>query len=585
VDDVLATLVLDLVVWAALFASPTPQAGQAASPQVWGNERSRAAVSTRSPHGNLTIPCQNCHTFTGWKPIRNVPEFDHNQTKYPLRGLHQKVACRQCHTDLVFSNVSTKCADCHADIHRRQFGAACEQCHTVNGWRVSVNQIKQHQNRFPLIGAHAALECDACHTGAAVGRFQGLSTDCVSCHLNQFKQTTGPSHVALNFPTQCQQCHNSMDTWLGAKFDHLRFTGFALVGAHAKLECTQCHIGGKYQGTPADCVGCHIKDYAGAKNPDHVKLAFPTSCSTCHNTTTWLQVNFNHGAFTGFPLTGAHVNVPCTSCHVNNNYTNIPKDCAGCHLKDYQKTTNPNHAQVGFPTDCSICHSTVTWLNATFDHSKTGFALTGAHAHLQCQACHGNGQFTKLNPACATCHLKDYQGTNNPPHLQVGFPTTCEVCHSTSAWQPATFDHNKTKFPLTGFHVKVPCASCHINNNYVNTPTDCYSCHKADYLGTNNPNHVAAQFPTTCALCHNTSTWLGATFNHTWFPIYSGTHAGTWTTCGDCHTNPSNYAVFSCITCHAHEKTRMDQAHQDVRNYVYNSANCYACHPTGQGGG
>jgi hypothetical protein len=582
-DAVFATLVLDIVVWVAVFASPAPQA--AGTPPSWGSDRTRANVTTRSPHGNLTIPCQNCHTFTGWKPIRNVPEFDHNQTKYPLRGMHQKVACRQCHTDLVFSNVGMKCADCHADIHRRQFGAACEQCHTVKGWRVGVSQIKAHQNRFPLIGAHATLQCDDCHKGAAVGQFQGLSTDCVSCHLNQFKQTTGPSHVALNFPTQCQQCHSNMDTWLGAKFDHLKFTGFALLGAHANLQCTQCHVGGKYQGTPADCVGCHMKDYVGTNNPNHVKLAFPTTCSTCHNMTSWLQVNFNHGAFTGFPLTGAHVNTPCTSCHVNNNYTNIPKDCGSCHLKDYQKTTNPNHAQAGFPTDCSICHNTTSWANAVFDHSKTGFALTGAHTKLQCQACHANGQYTKINPACVTCHLKDYQGTNAPPHLQVGYPTTCEVCHNTSNWTQASFDHNKTSFPLTGFHTKVPCASCHINNNYTTVPTDCYSCHKADYLGTNNPNHVAAQFPTTCALCHNTTSWLGATFNHTWFPIYSGSHAGVWTTCGDCHTNPSNYAVFSCITCHAHEKTRMDQAHQGVRNYVYNSANCYACHPTGQGGG
>jgi hypothetical protein len=300
---------------------------------------------------------------------------------------------------------------------------------------------------------------------------------------------------------------------------------------------------------------------------------------------TWLQAKFDHTAFTGFPLTGAHINTPCTSCHVNNNYTNIPKDCGSCHLKDYQKTTNPNHAQAGFPTDCSICHNTTSWANAVFDHSRTGFALTGAHAKLQCQSCHANGNFNGLNPACSSCHMKDYQGTNNPPHQQAGFPTTCEVCHNTTAWQPASFDHNKTQFPLTGAHVKVACASCHINNDYVHTPTDCYSCHKADYQGTNNPNHIAAHFPTTCATCHTTSSWQGANFNHTWFPIYSGSHAGVWTTCGDCHTNSNDYAVFSCITCHAHEKTRMDQAHRDVRNYVYNSANCYACHPTGRGGG
>ncbi len=124
----------------------------------------------RNPHGPLNTPCESCHTLTSWKPIRSFPNFDHNKTGYPLRGMHAKVDCRSCHVQLVFNDVGTKCADCHADLHRGQFGAKCEQCHRVNGWSVSVQAIKEHRNRFPLIGAHAAVECSACHTGAAVGQ-------------------------------------------------------------------------------------------------------------------------------------------------------------------------------------------------------------------------------------------------------------------------------------------------------------------------------------------------------------------------------------------------------------------------------
>jgi hypothetical protein len=138
-------------------------------------------TNTRSPHGNLHIPCQNCHTLSGWAPIRNVPEFDHNQTRYPLRGMHQGVGCTACHTKPVFSNVGTTCASCHADIHRRKLGANCEQCHTVKGWQVSLKQIQQHQNRFPLTGAHAAVDCDSCHKGIATSQFQTMSTACYSC--------------------------------------------------------------------------------------------------------------------------------------------------------------------------------------------------------------------------------------------------------------------------------------------------------------------------------------------------------------------------------------------------------------------
>ena len=243
-------------------------------------------VNARSPHGPLAIPCDNCHTLSSWKPIRAIPEFDHNRTSFPLRGQHTGLACEQCHASPVFSNAGTTCATCHADIHRGQFGGRCEQCHTEKGWAVSTQSIQNHQNRFPLIGAHAVVECDACHTGAATSQFSGLSTDCLSCHVKDFQSARAPDHQALNFPSSCQSCH-SMNSWVGAPFDHLKFTGFALTGAHSSLDCATCHVGGKYQGTPANCYGCHSTDYNTTSNPNHTLASFPTDCQTCHSTATW----------------------------------------------------------------------------------------------------------------------------------------------------------------------------------------------------------------------------------------------------------------------------------------------------------
>ena len=679
-------------------------------------QRQASPASTHSPHGNLSVPCQNCHTFSGWKPIRSIPDFDHNKTRYPLRGMHKNVACVQCHSNPVFTNIGSKCADCHADIHRRQMGAQCERCHTVNGWMVSLKSVRDHSNRFPLIGAHAVTDCDSCHKGGATGQFQGLSTDCISCHMSSYLNTKTLSHTALGFPTQCQQCHSS-DSWAGARFDHGALTGFPLTGAHASLDCTACHVGGKYQGTPTNCVSCHLKDFNGAKDPDHVKIGFPQTCAQCHATTTWLGATFDHastgfalsgahatlncsschsggtltaantscvschlndfnhttnpnhvaGGFsqqctichnttawqpasfdhskTVFPLTGAHTTVPCTSCHVGGQYSSAQTACSGCHmtdyqkttnpshltvafpttcnqchntsswagatfdhsttgwaltgahasqpcsschagamltaantqcsnchLTDYQKTTNPNHISVGFPTDCSVCHSTVNWTGATFDHTTTGWALTGAHTTLACSSCHKGVILSSANTACVSCHLNDFNGTTNPNHVAAQFPQQCEVCHSTSVWQPSTFNHNNTVFPLTGAHTTVPCASCHIAGRYAGTPTDCYSCHKTDYQGVTNPNHVAAGFPTTCLTCHTTTSWLGATFNHTWFSIPHHTAR----LCSDCHTNSSDYSVFVCTSCHAQATTTSQ--HQGIRGFVWNSTNCYSCH-------
>lgn len=145
---------------------------------------------TSNPHGPLKVACESCHTSNAWKPIRPQPEFDHNsQTKWPLLGLHEGVACSSCHVNRVFKNVSKACASCHADIHRRQFGANCQQCHTVKGWRVAVQQTREHNNRFPLLGAHSAAPCESCHKNAAVGQFQGLSTECMACHTPNYNRT------------------------------------------------------------------------------------------------------------------------------------------------------------------------------------------------------------------------------------------------------------------------------------------------------------------------------------------------------------------------------------------------------------
>jgi hypothetical protein len=391
-----------------------------------------------NPHGPISTPCGDCHTYTSWKPIRSNPEFNHDHTGYPLRGMHEKVSCTKCHTSLIFKNVSTRCADCHADIHRRQFGANCESCHTVKGWQVSLKQISDHQNRFPLIGAHALLQCDDCHKNAAAGQFTGLSTACYSCHQKDF-QTPVIDHVSGHFPTTCESCH-SMDGWFNAKFDHSKYTGYALTGAHASLACTACHINNVYKATPATCYACHTSDFVKSNNPPHVQLGLPHECSNCHSTTNWLNAKFDHALYANYPLTGAHATVACAQCHTNNNYTSTPTACYSCHKPDFNGTTNPAHLAGGFPTDCTLCHSTSTWTTSTFNHASV-FPLTGAHAAVPCTQCHTNNNFKTLPTNCYGCHQPDWSGTKNPSHIAAGFPTTCDTCHTTTNWTNVNFNH------------------------------------------------------------------------------------------------------------------------------------------------
>jgi len=161
------------------------------------------------------------------------------------------------------------------------------------------------------------------------------------------------------------------------------------------------------------------------------------------------------------------------------------------------------------------------------------------------------------------------------------------LSYDKSGLETGYFPDSQQLLRVAGAHLSIDCYSCHQGNYNSNLPTTSYGCHQADYNGTNNPPHASAQFPTTCEMCHTQNAWTPSTFNHDqqYFPIYSGKHHGKWNLCSDCHTNSSNYQIFSCIDCHEHNQADMNDKHNGVPGYQYNSIACYTCHPDGNSGG
>lgn len=321
---------------------------------------------------------------------------------------------------------------------------------------------------------------------------------------------------------------------------------------------------------------------AAPRNP-HGQLQEP--CGDCHRADAWTPVQiskgFDHGK-TGFPLIGAHAGTACRYCHASLDFRGTARDCVGCHKDIHQ-------GELG--RDCARCHSTRSFVDRSAmvrAHQATRFPLSGAHVTADCEACHtptAQGRLTFVNrPAgCVECHGRDYQSAKEPDHVAGGFPQDCNQCHSTATWPAARFNHATSGFPLTGAHRAVTCQQCHGDGVYKGKSTTCVSCHQRDYDGTTDPAHKAAGFSTDCSTCHSTTSWAGATFDHdaTFFPIYSGAHRGQWTSCATCHTNPSSYQQFYCLSCHAHDKTSMDSHHAGISGYRYDSQACYSCHPRG----
>ena len=289
----------------------------------------------------------------------------------------------------------------------------------------------------------------------------------------------------------------------------------------------------------------------------------------------------------------------CRACH-GTDRKQIAPNCLTCHtiVKQQLDTGVGLHGRNIYNTceDCHVEHhgrdfKLVYWKDgdSAFDHSLTGYNLTGAHKPLQCRNCHNAKNvpagfsegdspkdpartFQGLSTACNSCHFDEHRG-------QLG--SKCESCHTNSAWKPAaSFDHQKAKYPLAGQHLQVACAKCHPSLSDAQSAADtsytkftgitfsqCSSCHRDPHANRLGPN---------CTGCHNVNGWRSVDnsgFDHsrTRFPLL-GLHKPL--ACAKCHKQeePRKALAFSvCSDCHA-------DFHQGAFAKSPGGAKCERCH-------
>ncbi len=158
----------------------------------------------RDPHGFQTDlngrqgrECDACHTTSGWKGT--VP-FDHDSTRFPLRGAHRTAGCMDCHKPklqaagiraIVFADAPVACRACHEDPHGGQFHRPgqdpdCSVCHAPARWKPSL--FDHERSGFKLAGAHLGVACRLCHQhtetwqGRQVLVYAKTPRRCAECH-------------------------------------------------------------------------------------------------------------------------------------------------------------------------------------------------------------------------------------------------------------------------------------------------------------------------------------------------------------------------------------------------------------------
>jgi hypothetical protein len=454
--------------------------------------------SSADVKGKQCVICHNEHHGKNFQLIRlDVAKFNHNLTGYPLSTPHAKKSCKDCHIDKYITDqklktrkntylgINTACLTCHADYHRKTLSSDCLNCHNQNAFKPATKF--DHANaRFTLLGKHPGVECIKCHKvdmtdGKKFQQFRDIPfSSCTNCHKDPHQN---------QFGQDCRQCHNetSFQAVKGIeKFDHNK-TSFRLEGKHLTVNCKTCHKTSYTDPLKHTlCADCHT-DY---HQKQFAKNGVSPDCSTCHNVKGFTSSSYTveqHNLGT-FPLKGAHLAIPCFECHkkqTNWNFKGIGINCKDCH-EDIHRTYIT--AKYYPESNCATCHTNENWSTVNFDHSSTGYILSGSHAQVGCRLCHfrqdNSGkvtqQFAGLTQNCADCHADVHH-----KQFENKGTTDCSRCHVSGIWKISDFDHNKTAFKLDGQHAKVNCAGCHKNKTVEQTTyvlykikeATCESCH------------------------------------------------------------------------------------------------------------
>lgn len=331
----------------------------------------------------------------------------------------------------------------------------------------------------------------------------------------------------------------------------------------------------------------------------------------------------------------------CTKCHdLGNQVTD--KKCLDCH-KEIRESISSKRGYHYSPAvqkkHCRECHSEhfgrdfrlIRFSENNFDHSLTGFKLTGKHENTGCAECHTSEVRKRINrktktylglsPSCNSCHRDQHEGT---------LGTDCASCHSTGTFKKAeNFDHNKAEFRLLQAHANVTCDKCHpvrikngksfqkftglqfancypchndVHNNKLGK--DCKSCHIVAgfrFINRNAFNHNSTQFPllgkhsaVSCAQCHKSGISVKPAFDKC-VNCHADYHSGEFAAnglskdCSFCHNTQGFTPSLFTLDDHKSSKFPLEGKHlavdcekchhkEDKWRFRIASASCENCH-------
>ena len=376
-----------------------------------------AALAGMSLGGSCIVCHEADHQAFGDERLQVTPE-QHARSGFPLDAPHDGAECESCHAESAEGFAvrypgrgADQCYHCHESPHGDQFNDGpfaekqCVACHDRLAFEPHAFTTEKHERAaLSLSGRHLELECEVCHRIPAEGRprvFRGTDSQCAGCHEDAHRGyfDSFASELGTEANGTCTHCHGttSFSEIPSSGFDHGRWTGFVIEGAHAQSKCEVCHKPSakpdkfgrtfgrvrEHFGEFKGCITCHRDPHEG----DFDKEGLPQEvdgekgCARCHAPTSFRAFDhgFDHGLWTGFVLDGRHAEIGCGECHEPLHQPDesgrtwaraAGNQCSACH----EDSHNRQFERFG-RTDCRRCHRTaVSFCGAVFQ-AQPGLAV------------------------------------------------------------------------------------------------------------------------------------------------------------------------------------------------------------------
>jgi hypothetical protein len=281
------------------------------------------------------------------------------------------------------------------------------------------------------------LNCTECHTCAVPTSRQPCLKSCPRTEMvhqvSKHQLGEAPDTMVLDALSSLYE---------PVHFNHKRHASMAEMGH----DCATCHHFSP-PGQIPPCQDCHTpQGQSGDLAKPNLKGAYHRQCLSCHR-------EWSH-------------DTKCVVCHSTKGDEVLPTGNT-----DPTDIIGKTHPVLAVPVTLVYTTTHKEGPVVTFQHKEHvdlfGFRCVDCHSQESCSNCHDiqktgtlAGTKQEMHSLCNNCH-KD---------------AACAKCHDTK--ERPGFSHNRTGWPLSSYHQKLTCWSCHPTGRQISRLSKmCVNCH------------------------------------------------------------------------------------------------------------